>query len=217
MKKLLITLSCLLLFSSVALASPQMDFSAGSGSIDLTGRDTENTLTVDSESYDFDKKFNFDGTVTAGLGNDFALQYRNFVPKSKDTNIEGIIYTSKIRTNEYNLLYKLDTNVAALAGMVNAKGSLQANNLGSRETNSKNYWQVGIIASTVVAPNTTLWGSAAAGENLTNYEVGAAYEFSPGWEFDVNYRNIKLKNFDIENVNPDLKASGFGLGVTYKF
>ncbi|MBP2654054.1 MAG: hypothetical protein H6Q73_1623 [Firmicutes bacterium] len=216
MKKLLVTLSCLLLFSSVAFASPQMDFSAGSGSIDLIGRNTENTITVDGE-YNFDKKFNFDGTVTAGLGNDFALQYRNFVPKSKNTSIDGITYTSKIRTNEYNLLYKLDTNVAALAGLVNTKGYLNANGLGSSETNSKNYWQVGIVASTVVAPNTTLWGSAAAGKNLTNYEVGAAYEFSPGWEFDVNYRNIKLKDFDVENANPDFAASGFGLGVTYKF
>ncbi|MBP2650978.1 MAG: hypothetical protein H6Q74_1803 [Firmicutes bacterium] len=218
MKKILITLTCLLMLSSIALASPQMDFSQGKGSIDINWRNTENSITNSDYAQDFSKKYNFDGTITYGLGNNFALQYRNFVPESKTTSIYGYDVTAKLRTNEYNLLYKLDKNVAVLAGVVNAKGELNFENYGgTASTDTKNYWQVGVVASTNIATNTTLWGSVAAGKNLTNYEIGIGYQFAPSWEFNVNYRDLKLKNFTADDVTPDIQAKGLGLGVTYKF
>jgi len=71
----------------------------------------------------------------------------------------------------------------------------------------------------VIADKTTLWGSAAAGKDLTNYEVGIGYEFRPNWEFNVNYRDFNVKNFSVQSQGGgfDLKAKGLGYGITYKF
>ena len=124
-----------------------------------------------------------------------------------------------MNTNEFNVLYKLDKNVAALAGWVNAKGTF-SDTLGyiNGSTNTQNLWQIGAVASTAIADKTTLWGSAAVGNNLTNYEVGVSYEFSPGWEFNVNYRDLELRNFSfLRYTGLELKGKGTGFGVTYKF
>jgi len=204
-KKLIITLTCLLMLSGVAVASPQFDFSQGQGALDITWRNSENTVL----GTDFSKKYNFDGSLTMGLGNNFALEYRNFVPESHST----FNTTTKVRTNEYNLLYKLDNNVAILAGIVNAKGYL-SNPFVTYETNTRNFWQAGVVASTTIAPKTTLWGSVAAGNNITNYEIGVGYALSQSWECNLNYRSLKLTHFDYD---VDLEAKGFGLGLTYKY
>lgn len=224
----------MLMLSSVALASPLMDYSAGKGSVDLTFRNSENTGTIDGSSMTFDKKYNFDGAITVGLGNNFAFQYRNFESKSGDTSL-GKVYVndhptwpslnSKITFNEYNILYKLDKNVAAFAGLLSAKGTLNLSGgvdgytlyNGSLPTDTKNYWQVGLVGSTKIANKTTLWGSVGVGSNLTNWEVGVSYEFAPSWEFNVNYRDVEAKKLAYSGCNVDAKAKGLGLGITYKF
>jgi hypothetical protein len=70
-----------------------------------------------------------------------------------------------------------------------------------------------LVASTELAPKTTLYGMAAAGANLTNFGVGISYEIAPHLELDVNYREIEAKKVS----NTDLKAKGLGFGITYKF
>jgi len=213
-----------LFISSVAFASPLMDYSAGKGSIDLTWRDTKNTENLYGQSYDYNKKYNLDGMLTFGLGNKFAVQYRNFEPTSADTTWGGDVGTFKLTTNEVNVLYKLDKNIAILAGWVNAKGYAQdnTNSGGSNGFNTKNLWQVGVVASTAIAKKTTLWGGIAVGKDLTNYEVGIGYEISHGWEFNVNYRDLDLKKFNSSDdevgwSNVGLNAKGLGVGITNKF
>jgi hypothetical protein len=236
MKKVLGIVICFMMLSTVALASPLMDYSSGKGSIDLTWRNTQdngpmaNGLTGNLENgKDYERKGNLDAALTLGLGNNWGFQYRNFEPKSDDhvfnnaLGIPGATVTQnlKFETNEFNVLYKLDKNVALLAGYMTTKATLSASTnsalivfpFGSTLSDSKNMWQVGLLASTEIAPKTTLWGSFAAGNNsLTNWEVGVGYQFSPGWEFNVNYREIKTS---VESV--DFKDSGLGFGVTYKF
>ncbi len=234
MKKVLGIVICFMMLSTVALASPLMDYSSGKGSIDLTWRNTENngpmvnSTVTDFVNGDYEKKGNLDAALTLGLGNNWGFQYRNFEPKSKDNVIPNVLgFTGvnlnqnlKFATSEFNILYKVDKNVAIMAGYMTTKATLAvsaSSSLGSLSipslSDSKNMWQVGLLASTEIAPKTTLWGSFAAGNNsLTNWEVGVGYQFSPGWEFNVNYREIKTS---VESV--DFKASGLGFGVTYKF
>jgi len=219
MKRIVLLAVVLLFVSSVSVASPLTDYSAGKASIDLTWRDTLNTASAPNHSYDFNKKHNLDGSVTFGLGSNFAAQYRHFEPKSADTATSFNSYRGgyeQPKTNEFNLLYKLDKNIAVLAGWVNGQG-YQKDVLGSSSTQNKEFWQLGIVAT--IAPKTTVWGSIAAGSDLTNCEVGLSYEFCPSWEFNVSYRELDLKG--IANVsgttNWDLKAKGLGYGVTYKY
>ncbi|MDR3588577.1 MAG: hypothetical protein P4N41_02850 [Negativicutes bacterium] len=226
MKKVVVAIICMLMLSSVAWASPLMDFSAGKGSIDLTYRNSENSGNIDGSSMTFDKKYNLDGAITIGLGNKFAFQYRNFEPKSDDTLL-GYGYVrdtrlplkvnSKIAFNEFNVLYKVDKNVAAFAGLLTAKGTLNFLSGPSLSTNTKNLWQVGLVGSTSIADKTTLWGSVGVGSNLTNWEVGVSYAFAPSWEFNVNYREIEAKKLSYSGYDVDAKSKGLGLGLTYKF
>lgn len=75
MRRVIIALAvCLLMTSGAALASPLTDFSAGKGSVDLTLRDTKNSMTNALLAIDFDKKYNLDAAATVGLGNNWALQ-----------------------------------------------------------------------------------------------------------------------------------------------
>ncbi|BBB91099.1 MAG TPA: outer membrane beta-barrel protein [Methylomusa anaerophila] len=218
MKKVLVALTGLMLFSSTALASPLTDYSQGKASVDLTWRNTENSISDVTIAFPpYDKKYNLDAGITLGLGNNFAVQYRNFEPESASTGFVwfGVTYpdTAKFTFNEYNLLYKLDKNISVFTGLVTAKGK----NVYAGSSDTKNFWQFGVVGSAPIADKTTLWGSMGTGADLFNWEAGVSYEFSPGWEFNVNYRTIQSKKLHWPPYPTDLNAEGLGFGVTYKF
>jgi predicted porin len=219
--------------SNGALASPLMDYSAGKGSIDLMWQDTRSTMSLSGMSVGFDRKINLDASVTFGMGNNFAVQYRDFSPESDGLYISdplngSTVATAKLKDSELNILYKLNKNVAVFAGMAKVKGTIgQSHSTGyyvdaAISSDTKQCFQVGMVGSTQVADKTTLWGSVGTGSKITNWEIGAGYEFAPNWEFNINYR--KLKAQDLRYTPPfgpsmiaDNTAEGFGLGVTYKF
>lgn len=226
-KIVFIALIMLLLGASVSYASPLMDYSSGKGSIDLTMRNTANGLYAMGESVSLDKKYNFDGAVTVGLGNKFAFQYRHFSPKSAATSFvdsegELSIGTLQMRTNEFNILHKVDKSVAVLAGVITTSGVATDQEVGSYETSNvhaKTFWHVGLVASTEIAKKTTLWAGASVGTDLFNYEVGLSYALSPNWEVNVNYRGMDLRKLSSDHSHPqgNVKLQGLGLGITYRF
>lgn len=231
MKKKLLLFIFLVMMSNVALASPLMDYSAGKGSIELQWRDAKNTILQDGLSLDYPNKVNVDAAVTLGIGNNFAIQYRNFSPKSDYKHIIDnggtTEQTVKLEESEFNLLYKLDKNIAVFAGRVNVKGTIeQSHSTGifgdiSIPSESKRIFQVGLVGSTQVADKTNLWGSIGTGSKLTSLEIGVGYEFAPNWEFDVSYHKLTVK--EVRYILPvpvpmiENATEGFGLGVTYKF
>jgi len=143
LKKTLSALILSLLFCSVAAASPLTDYSQGKASIDLTWRNTQNTLSYGGYSNDFNKKYNLDGMLTFGLGNNFAVQYRRFAPISSDTipAMSTDTGTLKFTTNEFNVLSKLNKKFSALVGFVNAKWDAKdiTHPSGSFNSNTKNF------------------------------------------------------------------------------
>jgi hypothetical protein len=214
-----------------------MDYSKGKASIDLIWRNTKNDGPgVDINGNDgtiaFPHKNSLDAGLTFGLGDNTAVQYRNFGAKSQPltymaTDGSTFNQTLKLTTNEFNVLYKLDKNVAAFVGLVRAQTDYSAststptasvsNSMDASAT--KTLSQLGIVASTVIADKTTLWGSVAVGSSsLTDWEIGASYGFAPNLEFDIDYREIKLDSgiADADSFNT-AKAKGLGFGVTYKF
>jgi predicted porin len=208
MKKIVMVLAGLLLLSSVAVASPLTDYSQGRFAIDLTWRNT-----ADYFNGDFNRKYNLDAGITLGLCHNFAFQYRNFSPESANT--AGFV--AKGQFNEYNVLYKLDKGFSVFAGWVTSKSTSPVGGV-SVSTDTENYWQAGVIGSTRIAPNLSLWGVAAAGEDLTNFEAGISYQFTPNVEFNVNYRTIETKRLTpMVPVFIKGKASGYGFGLTFKY
>jgi len=117
-KKIALLTACLFLLSSSAFAAPLMDYERGKWSIDLNFRNTQNTVEVveDDYSYSYPSKFNFEPTITVGVANKWAIQYRNVNAKSKnDSAFEsgttgGYYYEAneidniKLGVNEFNVL-----------------------------------------------------------------------------------------------------------------
>lgn len=88
-KKVLAILAATMVTCSVGMASPLIDYSAGKTAIDVTVRNTETVGHIVAFDASLDRKYNTELNVTTGLGNNFALQYRYFQPKSDDTHFRS--------------------------------------------------------------------------------------------------------------------------------
>ncbi|MBC8016805.1 MAG: outer membrane beta-barrel protein [Sporomusaceae bacterium] len=236
MKKIGLTLIGMLLLSSVGFASPMMDYSKGKAGLDLNYRfyqDMDATANVSGQdwSHSFSDSLSGKGGLelgaTLGLGNNFALQYKGLEAEANKTyplcdNL-AISLNPKIRSHEYNVLYNINKNFSAFAGLVrvtpNVNVAVNYNdyyepqdyastayvygiNLNGQATlgaKDKNIGQVGIIATTKIFDKTNLYGIAAFGKDYRNLEAGVGYEFSKDWELNVNYRSAKYDNLQIAN------------------
>lgn len=209
--------------TSVGFAAPLNDYSAGKTSIDMTWRLSSIDATSQSATDSLSKKGNMEFGITTGLGNNFAFQYTNANNKSKDTNLPdgaGGTYreNGSLKTQEFNVLYKLDKNVSAYVGMVNLKGTINDEGSGT-SSSSKNKMQFGLLGSTKLADKTTAYAQVGFASSYNTWKVGVSQEIAPNLEFNVDYRRTQAKkmNFDNGLGDVDMTAKGLGLGVSYKF
>jgi opacity protein-like surface antigen len=215
-KKLALVVVFMFLMSSVALAAPLTNYEAGKASIDLNFRNTKNTETFSFGSYDYKSKYNFEPSVTVGIANRWALQYRNVNAKSKNTGIWLPDDNCRVSVNEFNILYSLTENVSAFTGYVQTKDKWAAP--GAFQTTKRNTWQLGLLGVAPVSEKVSLYGLVGAGGKYTNFEVGISYAFTENWEFNVDYRALQAKELkDGGIIINDAKAKGVGFGLTYKF
>lgn len=211
MKKFAIILSvllCTFMMAGVTTASPLTDYSAGKVALDVNW-----TPSLDMEANDLSadgKRGNFDYGLTAGLGNKWAIQYRYFNPVSKDYG--G--YHAGIRSQEVNVLYKLDKNLSAFAGWHQARITTNAPGYSLPH---KSTWQLGLIGTTEIARKTTLYGIVGAGGSLLSAEAGLSYALAKDLDVNLFYRYKRIDDLRINDFDIDTTTKGFGLGLTYKF
>lgn len=213
---LFIVLLCSILVASVSFASPLNDYSSGKTAIDVNWLPNLNGEAKSGvNSYEFDgKRNNFDWGITTGLGNKFALQYRQFNPVTKDYVLPGpTTIHGGVNTRELNVLYKLDKGLSAFVGVHQAKITASVPIDGA----TQNTLQAGLVGTTKIAPNTNLYGVLGFGKNLFNGEAGISYEFAKATELSLFYRYKKIDNLRIDSSNVDTNFKGFGLGLTHKF
>lgn len=219
-----------MLTASVGFAAPLTDYSVGKTSIDLTSRQSDIKGEAPAGDVSLDKKYNLDWGITTGLGNNFALQYNGYNPKSKDTVIysdptETDSMNIKLKTQELNVLYKLDKNISAYAGLVRLKATANqtvdvsgVSTSSSDASDTKNKIQFGLVGSTKIADKTTAYASIGVASDFTNWKIGLSQEIAPNVEFNVDYRSLKAKSLAINNIGDvDVTAKGVGFGVSYKF
>jgi hypothetical protein len=149
--------------------------------------------------------------VTTGLGDKFAIQYRQFNPEIKRLGpaSENITVDSK----EANLLYRLNKNFAVFTGYHWGKYSTKY--FGSTYRTENNGVQYGLIASQQIADKTMLYGTAGFGSDYRNYEVGLGYALNPNLEFNLVYRDMRSDKFGDASI--DTRIKGLGAGLTYTF
>jgi len=240
MKKVALTVLVVFALSSVALASPLNDFSKGKASLDINYRsnaDFNVNPGIDGigklGDIAFDSNSNLEWGFTYGIGNNWAMQYRQATPKgtlglfnatyeprelSRVSNYGitsiGVNLEAKTKVEEYNVLYKMNKNFTAFTGVVkaapSAKLSVGINPLGSGDIaiagHDKNMWQFGLQAVAPFANKFTAYGIAAYGSDYRNLEAGVGYQLSKDVELNVNYRDLKIDNMSMIGLN----ISGIG-------
>jgi opacity protein-like surface antigen len=214
-----------MLTTSIGFAAPLTDYSAGKTSIDLIWRNSDNELKTSDGTDSLDKKSNLDFGITTGLGNNFAIQYNDYNAKSKETTLPdgfGGTYQEhgSLKTQELNVLYKIDKNVSAYTGVVRVKGNVNSDGNGF-SSNTKNKMQFGLVGSTKIADKTTAYAVVGVASDYTNWKVGVSQEIAPNLEFTVDYRRLQAKKltFDVAGtpLDADVTVKGLGFGVGYKF
>lgn len=240
MKKVVLTVLLVFILSSVAMASPLTDFSRGNAALDINYRanaDYNVDPGIDGKGklgdVAFDSNNNLEWGYTYGIGNNWAMQYRQATLKGtlglyngnygqsesekrySTTTINANV-EAKAKVEEYNVLYKINKNLIAFTGAVKVAPSARLN-LGISPYGSgdiaiaghdKNIWQFGLQGVVPFADKYTGYGIAAYGSDYRNLEAGVGYQISKNVEFNVNYRDIKIDNMTMVGVNiPD---SGIG-------
>lgn len=246
MKKITLIAIFLFALTSVAAAAPLMDFDKGKVAIDYTFRpslDFNATGNISGQffgqpisglsgSRDFSGDSNLELGLTVGIGNRWALQYRQYNPTGniwspRISNPEdpkqyiAASFDAKIRSDEYNLLYSLNKNWAAFAGVVRAKGGVATSASASLALGEGEYWsggltipelwskdknifQFGVVGSYEIAKKTHFWGRTSFGSDYRNWEAGLSYDIGKDVQFDVSYRDTKFDKLKFAglNINP---------------
>lgn len=262
MKRIPLIALILVLIASGAAAAPLADYSAGKGSVDLTWHVSPKLETHYSNLGKFlpdsvnDK---FSAGLTIGLGNNVAFQYKYHQGESDPLlgntgplgtymwlprvspgavrihDISGLVF-SKVRAEEYNLLYRLNPNLSVFAGATRVKGTVTWNGtvdyiLGNgmhiydpvvgSDADSVDGHQFGFIAATKLADKMTGWTTVGWGNKVESWEVGLSYQVADNVDLNLSYSGVKYKGLQTtilgNSIDYSLTTSGIGVGLTYKF
>lgn len=234
MKKLLLTSALVLGISSACFASPLSDYSQGKIALDINARPSMDLkVSAQGESGELDgNNTNLDLGLTAGLGNKWAIQYRNSTANSKDFSGDvydiGVNAHTQLKAQELNALYQFNKNVSGFVGLTKAsakvKGSIAVDGdtysgeISGKDTNG---YQVGVIGTNKIADKTNAYGIISAGNKITNYEIGVSYDVAKDTELNLFYRDTKYKDLRLNDGADfpefDYQAKGVGYGLTLKF
>lgn len=212
------------MLASVGFAAPLNDFSQGKVAVDISARTNGDFKVSDSNgSETYDAKTNWQYGVTVGLGNNFAFEYQNFNPKSKDYNAFGATINGKLNTQEFNILYKVDKNLTAFTGINTVKSTYEVSGAELSGKNKTN-WQVGVTGQIDLADKITGYATIAAGHDSNYWKIGASYALDKNLDFNLFYAENKYNDVKYNGIiastwgnTADYTIKGIGYGLTYKF
>lgn len=220
----LVAVVCSTLIVSPGLASPLADYSLGKTAVDISWMPSLNmqnqyTGADNGEMSEHNgKKGNVAWGLTTGLDGKWAVQYRQFNPESKQYGAGQVYYGMK--TQEVNVLYKVDKNLSLFVGWHQAKYTYGAVPNPIVTVDNKNVLQAGLAGTMQIAPKTLLYGIVGVGKDIANYETGVSYEAAKNLEFNLFYRYKKVEDMKDTfegSYNDTITAKGWGYGLTCKF
>lgn len=202
-----VTLSLAALFavslSNVVGAAPLTDYSAGKVAIDASVQVAPNLeVKQNGTTETADAHTSYKIGATAGIGNNWALQYNyNRQASEKDG--------SALRSQEYNALYKINNNFSGVVGFTESKIS---------DGKSQNDLDLGFVAYAPINDKMTAFGGAMLGNDIARYNLGVAYAVDKNLDFNLEYYNNGIKDMKVDNSNVDkVTSDGIDLGLTLRF
>lgn len=191
MKKLVILMAAVLLLTAAPVcASPLQDFSSGRLAVDLNWK-----------PYSFSGGNAGEFGVTAGLGGDWAIAYRQI---SLDT--AGYARDYRVQSREINLIRRLGDGFQFYVG--------HSRTGGGAGIAAKNVLQAGVIAARKLGERFTLYTILGGGKNVANVEFGLSYQLNPHLELTSTYRHLTVERIGEGASRHNYR--GFGLGLTWK-
>ena len=218
MKKICLLTTCIALISTTAFAVPQTNIQTGQTAIDISILDLKDTFNGISNP----SKANPDFGITTGISDTYAIQYKYHRLNTGTTNDNYISDQNDIKTQELNLIYKINPKTNIFIGVNNFSGRNNfsiANTDVSADLESKTKIQAGITAPSSINEKTSYWGTFAAGSDLLNCELGIGQALNKNTDLNLYYRYIRengIHRVDLQN-SVEVISSGFGLGLTLKF
>lgn len=208
----------LMLLCSSGFAAPLMDYSAEKVAIDVSVQPNADLTVKLPATYSTDSKgtpFRFG--ITTGLGDNFALQYRQFNLNTKQspTGDFGFLRPAQQTFKELNLYYKVAKNTSLFVGIVHHDYHTLDNNLQPMYISpTTKAFQGGLVTVADLGKDVSAYGIFAVGtKQLRSCELGLSYAITSQLDFDMYYKTQQIE-FD---YGYDSHVNGIGYGLTYKF
>jgi len=180
-------------------ASPVTDFEKGHVTVEF-GSTLNSTFNGSGEvTGEAGGKSGFKYGVTAGLGDNWAIQFKGGKFKSEDfsaysTSLGFPVTTyGKSTHEEFNLIHRISPNVSAVAGWVQNKFSY--GKYVAPATISS--FHAGFMADKKLNEKSTAFASVLGGKDVLFWEAGISYQIAKDAHFNVSYGEREFKNVDL--------------------
>jgi hypothetical protein len=190
--------------ATAVYASPVTDFEKGDITVEF-GSTLNSKFEGKGEKVNgsADGKSGYKYGVVTGLGNDFALQYKGGKFKSADFTASVIIAGNPVPVTtqgksdiqEFNLLHKINANVAAVAGWVENKISYGDSRILPATASSL---QAGIMYHEKLNDYSGVFASVIGGKDVLFWEAGMSFKLAKDTEFHVSYAEREFKKVALQ-------------------
>lgn len=184
---------------TAAYASPVTDFEKGHVTVEF-GSTLNSTFNGSREvTGEADGKSGFKYGVTAGLGDDWAIQFKGGKFKSEVFSAysaslgDSVTTYGKSTHQEFNLIRRISPNVSAVAGWVQNKFSY-GNTVAPATIASIH---AGVMADQKLNEKATLFAAVLGGKDVLFWEAGVSYKIAKDAHFNVSYGEREFKNVDL--------------------
>lgn len=192
----------LVMTTSMVFASPVTTFEKGALNLELGGTLNSKVSGRGQVTADVTGKSGYKFVLTAGLSNQWALQYKQGMFTSKTSTISGINTYAEAAPHDVNVLYKINPDLTFITGYENNKISY-----GSYVSDAtKSALHFGLTGTHKLNDNATLFATLISGKDVSLREIGVSYQLSKITTLNMSYAERKSNNVDL-NV-PLLHVSG---------
>ncbi|GMA98977.1 hypothetical protein [Pelosinus sp. IPA-1] len=210
MRKLIAALTLttgLIMTAGNTFASPTTEFEKGATSLEIGSTLNSKVSGRGTVSADVTGKSGFKATVTTGLNDHLALQYKQGMFISEDSTLTMMTLSNtpvtmttyaKATPRDLNLLYKINPNLTFIAGYEDTKISY------GKYVNdaSKSALHFGLTGSQKLNDKITMFATLIGGKDVLLKELGVSYKMSTSTTFNLSYAERKVANLDLITPSP---------------
>lgn len=195
MRKIVAALSMgLILTGATVYASPAAEFEKGAVVLEIGGAFDSKVKGQGYMKLDADGDSGYKYSVTAGLSDKFALQYKHGDFKSVNKTVGLLTTYAEAEPTDIHLLYKINPNLVLTTGYEHTTISYGQ----FVESATRSTFHIGLTGTHKIDDKTTLFATMLTGKDVEFKEAGVSYKLSPRSAFTVSYAERKIKDMDLK-------------------